>query len=144
MTVVTNIDDAGKMLRKRGLETGGRVQKYFTARCAAEMDRYVPFQSGMLKNGSRRITADSVIYNAPYARMMYYGQVMVDPVTGAAGFLTSEGWRSRKGVKKIVSTREFSYNGAPLRGKLWDIRMWATCKQKIISGVAAMAGGVAR
>ena len=143
MTVVTNIDDVGKMLRKRGLEPNGRVQKYFTVRCAAEMDRYVPFQSGMLKN-TRTIGSDSVKYNSPHARMMYYGKVMVDPKTGAAGFLTAEGWRSRKGVKKIVSTRDFNYNGAPLRGKLWDIRMWATNKQKIISGVAAMAGGTAK
>lgn len=45
-----------------------------------------------------------------YARNLFHGKVMVDPKTKAAGFMTKGGWRSRKGVKKIVSDREYNYS----------------------------------
>lgn len=140
ITVVANLDNAGTMLRRRGLEPDGRIQKMFTIRCAAEMDQYTPMQQGILKN-TKVIGTDSVTYNVPYARVMYYGVVMVDPVTGAAGFMTANGWRSRKGIPKIASNREFKYHGAPKRGKLWDKRMWADKKDKILNDVARAAGG---
>lgn len=140
MNVETHIDDAATMLKKRGLEANGRVQRIFTLLCVKEMDAYVPMQQGVLKN-TRVIGADSVTYNTPYSRNMYYGKVMVDPVTKAAGFMTSQGWRSRKGVRKVVSTREYQYHGAPKRGKLWDKRMWAEKKYKVVKDTATAAGG---
>ncbi len=140
VTVAANLDDAATMLRRRGLEPGGRVQRLFTNEVAKHSDPYIPMQQGLLKN-TRIIGADSITYNSPYARMMYYGKVMVDPVIKAAGFLTPQGWRSRKGVKKIVSDREFKYHGAPMRGKLWDKRMWADKKRIIVNNVAVAAGG---
>ncbi len=143
MNVVTHLDGAEKMLAKRGLQKGGRVQRLFTSECARHMDKYVPMDSGILKN-TRTIGTDKVIYNTPYARNMYYGKVMVDPKTGAAGFLTSKGWRSRKGVKKVESDREYNYRGAPRRGKLWDKRMWADKKNAIVDTVARAAGGRAK
>lgn len=158
VTVASNLDDAAKVLRKRGLEPGGRVQRLFTNEVAKHSDPYVPMQQGILKN-TRIIGPDSITYNTPYARNMYYGKVMVDPVTKAAGFLTKDGWRSRKGVKKIVSDREYNYGGNPtgiklfiskllrvatLRGKLWDKRMWADKKRVIVKNVAAAAGGKAK
>lgn len=143
VTVAVNMPDAAKLLKKRGLDPGGRVQQLFTSEVAKRSDPYVPMQQGILKN-TAIIEADRIIYNTPYARNMYYGKVMVDPVTGAAGFLTKDGWRSRKGVKKIVSDREYNYHGAPMRGKLWDKRMWADKKRVIVNNVAAAAGGRAK
>lgn len=146
MTVVTNLDDAATMLRKRGLEPNGRVQQIFTNLCAKEMDGYTPMRQGILKN-TRIIAPDSVTYITPYARNMYYGVVMVDPITGKAGILImdkttqEQRWISRKGVRKIPSDREYSYHGAPKRGKLWDVRMWADYKKKIVANVAKAAGG---
>ena len=141
-TIVININNVNDMLRKRGLEPNGRIQQMFTTTCAREMDPYVPMQSGILKN-TRAITADSITYTMPYARNMYYGIVMVDPATGAAGFLTAEGWRSRKGIRKVASGREYNYHGAPKRGKLWDRRMWVDKNHKIINDIARAAGGKA-
>ena len=144
VTVVSNLDDAATMLRKRGLGPGGRVQQEFTRQVYKHCQAYVPYQQVILAHGPANVVApDHIIYNVPYARNMYYGKVMVDPVTGAAGFLTKDGWRSRKGVKKIVSDREYNYHGAPMRGKFWDKRMWADKKRVIVNNVAAAAGGKA-
>lgn len=65
--------------------------------------------------------------DVPYARMLYHGKVMVDPKTGAAGFLTANGWRSRKGGPKVVSSRPIQYNRTknPQAGPFWDRRLIA-------------------
>lgn len=143
MIVESHLDGLNEMLKKRGLEKNGRTQKLLTAECARYMDKYVPMDTGILKN-TRIIGTNSVTYNTPYARMMYYGKVMVDPKTGAAGFLTDKGWRSRKGVEKIESSREFDYRGAPQRGKLWDEKMWRNHSTAILNAVAKSAGGTAK
>lgn len=59
--------------------------------------------------------------------MLYHGKVMVDPKTKAAGFLTENGWRSRKNVKKVVSSRDIAYDKTknPQAGPLWDRRLVA-------------------
>ena len=65
---------------------------------------------------------------------------MVDPVTGAAGFLTADGWRSRKGVRKVVSERKYQYHGALMRGAFWFERMKADKKDQILRGVKKILG----
>ena len=51
----------------------------------------------------------------------------MDPKTRAAGFLTPNGWRSRKGVSKVVSDREIEYDKTknPQAGPFWDRRLMA-------------------
>jgi len=132
MTVVTNLDDLGTMLRKRGLEPNGRIQQVFTVRCAAEMDPYVPFQTGLLKS-TRIIAPDSVTYNTPYARFQYYGKVMVGVKSRSA--------YAKPGERKEVIDKDLQYHGAPKRGPFWDKRMWQDKKNKILADIARAAGG---
>lgn len=134
MKVVTNLDDVSTMLKKRGLEPNGRVQKLFTTTCAKEMDPYVPMQQGILKI-TRIIGTDSVTYNSPYAKFQYYGKVMIG--------VKSRRVFADKGERKVVTGRDLKYHGAPKRGKLWDKRMWADKKNKILNDVAKSAGGKA-
>lgn len=134
MKVVTNLDDVSTMLKKRGLEPNGRVQKLFTATCAKEMDPYIPMQQGILKI-TRIIGTDSITYNSPYAKFQYYGKVMIG--------IKSRRVFADKGERKVVTGRDLKYHGAPKRGKLWDKRMWADKKNKILNDVAKSAGGKA-
>lgn len=144
VTLVQNIS-APVLMKNNGLDEGGRVQQIFTSRCAAEMDPYAPMQQGTLKN-TRIVGVDTVTYNTPYARNMYHGKVMVDPKTGKAGILIKDKngnmrWVSRKGIAKVKSNREYKFNQAPKRGKLWDKRMWAEKGDKITADVARAIGG---
>ena len=132
MKAVFNMDDAGTILRKRGLEPNGRIQQMFTARCAAEMDPYVPMRQGILKI-TRIIDADSVTYNTPYARFQYYGKVMVG--------IESRSAYAKPGERKVVTDKDLQYHGAPMRGPFWDKRMWADKKMKILDDIARAAGG---
>lgn len=89
---------------------------------------YVPFETGTL-NGSgvlgTKIGSGEVIWNAPYARFLYYGNVMVGVNSGSP-------W-AKKGERKKVTERELEYHGGGKRGKLWFERMKADHKQDIIN-----------
>ena len=130
MKVVCNID-AGKILRRRGLQPGGPVQRWFTTECARLMDSYVPMQSGPLKD-TKYVGYDQVEYRTPYAHYQYRGVLMLAP-NGSC-------W-ARTGEWKHDSDRELTYHGAPKRGKEWDKRMWADHGKRLTAQAARMCGG---
>ncbi len=135
MNVVVNIDDAGKMLRKRGLEINGKVQRFFTNECAKHMDPYIPMQSGILKN-TRVIKPNRVTYIMPYSQFHYYGMLMIG--------ITSRSAYAMQGERKEVTDVELKHHGAPKRGPFWDRRMWSDKKFTIVNSTAKFAGGTPR
>ena len=140
-TVKVDFSDAKKVLENHGLENGGRVQAFFTYEVMRRSDPYVPFSSGPLKN-TARITADmdGIVYNQPYARVHWYGKLMVDPVTQKGAFFSPEyGFWSRPKVKKELSDRDMEYQGAPLRGPRWVERSWLDNKDDIIRSTEEFA-----
>ena len=62
-----------------GLEPNGRVQKFFTNTCRNHMDKYVPKDTGILRENVV-IENDSIIYQSPYAHAQYIGEVHGSPV----------------------------------------------------------------
>ena len=57
-----------------GLEPNGRVQKFFTNTCRNHMDKYVPKDTGALRETVVKGT-DYIKYNVPYAHAQYVGIV---------------------------------------------------------------------
>ena len=113
-----------------GVTAKGDVQKYHTANVRRRIWRYMPYRSGTtikLMIVQSPVDEPFIHVNVPFARMLYYGKVMVDPVTHAAGFLTANGWRSRKGVAKVESSREIQYDKTknPRAGPFWDKALMA-------------------
>ena len=136
MKVEVQLDSEAAMLKRRGLQPGGRVQRLFTIECARQMDPYVPMRQGTLKN-TRYIGPDYVEYRGPYAHYQYIGKLMVGSKTGSA-------W-ARSGEPKVYAAppKELRYNGAPKRGALWDKRMWADKGPQLVRKMAAIMGGKA-
>ena len=62
-----------------GIEPNGKVQKYFTERCYQHMDKYVPKDTGMLRENVI-LDSDSITYQSPYAYAQYIGEVHGSPV----------------------------------------------------------------
>lgn len=132
------------LLEERGLGKGGRAQTVLDNEIVELMKPYTPHRNGLLENelSFSGIGTGILGQHQPYARYMYYGKVMVDPVTGAAGFRDKEGkWKSRRGVKKIVSNRDITYQGAPMRGAFWFERMKADHIDELLNIVAKETGG---
>lgn len=82
-----------------------------------DTDQFVPMRTGALAGTVYR-DGNEIVYAMPYARYMYYGKVMVDPKTGAAGFLAKNPktgaleWKSRKNIRKKLTDRPIQYSKA--------------------------------
>lgn len=73
-----DLDGLQDALEARGLEPGGKVQKFIDSEVIRRCDPKVPFATGVLKHSA--ITASvigqgMVVYATPYARYLYYGEV---------------------------------------------------------------------
>lgn len=68
--VLANKDKIKKQL---GIEPNGKVQAYFTERCYTYMDKYVPKDTGTLREDVT-ITNGSITYEQEYASYQYYGE----------------------------------------------------------------------
>lgn len=62
-----------------GIEPNGKVQKYFTERCYQHMDKYVPKDTGVLRENVI-VDSNSITYKSPYAHAQYVGIVHGSPV----------------------------------------------------------------
>lgn len=102
------------------------AQKFVDSEVLRLSSPYIPFESSMLeKSGILGTTIGSgeVVWNAPYARYLYYGQVMV----GRA--------------PKVLTARKLTYHGAPMRGAFWFERMKKDKGKQILDKAALIAGG---
>ena len=107
------IKSAGEILKNHDLEDGGRAQHEFATLVLKEIDPYVPFRSGELKNSATRNLSPpykELFYNVPYAARMYYNP-------------------------------QYHFSGAPIRGAYWDSRMWADKSEKITSDLERFING---
>lgn len=137
-TIDIDLPQVETMIKKLGLEPSGKVQRFFTNEVMRRADRYVPFRTGVMKN-SAHASSDytGIIYVAPYARYLWYGKLMVDPITGKGAFhdpISGRFW-SRPGVNKVLTDRDLEFNGAPMRGSHWVERMWTAEGNEITDSV---------
>ena len=77
-----------------GIEPNGKVQKYFTERCYQHMDKYVPKDTGTLRETVVKGT-DYIKYNVPYAHAQYIGIVHGSPVKNYTTPGTGPYWDKR-------------------------------------------------
>lgn len=119
-----------QIMARLGIDARGDVQRFHTANVKRRIQKYMPYRTGAtikLMIAQSPVNEPFLHVNVPYARMLYYGKVMVDPETGMAGFLTPNGWRSRRGVAKVASSRDLQYDKTknPRAGPFWDRRLTA-------------------
>lgn len=114
--VTLHISPENALLARRGLQKGGRVQKYIDSEVLRCSDKYVPLDSSKLKESGTTSTvvgSGMVHYNTPYARKNYY----------------ENRGRGKEGTAK-----------GGLRGRLWFERMKTDHLPGILNGVKKIAG----
>lgn len=100
------------LLAGRGLESRGRVQRYIDSEVLRLTDKYVPMDTGKLKESGIRNTkigSGEVVYRTPYARRMYYNP-------------------------------QYNFSGAPMRGAYFFERSKIDNKKTILNGACNVAG----
>ena len=107
-----DLKPSSEILRERGIENNGRVQKVIDSEVLRLCEPYVPLRDEpLIKSGTihPKIGSGVVIYSTPYARRHYY--------------------------------RAARFRGAPKRGNYWFERMKKEGgKEKILRSAAATAG----
>ena len=100
--------------------TNDRLGLYAATEWKRFIDPYTPKDTGIMQM-SASCEPWEIEYPQPYAAYVYYGEKYVDPVYGVSGFLGSEGWFSRPGVKKIPSGEKLKYQkNNPYSTDHWD------------------------
>lgn len=127
--VQVNID-IDRILQDRGLNPGGRVQKYIDSECLRLCEPFIPRDIAALSQGGSLIDSgitNTVIgtgelkWRTPYARRWYYN---------VANFQQNAGGRAYIGGQT-----------GPGRGSYWFERMKNQHKDDIIKGANEMANG---
>lgn len=135
-----------EMLKKYGLEPGGRVQKAIDKAVIDYNLQYVPMQTGTLGRSAYTATdvgSGRVVYPGPYARYLYYGEVYGPniPVFEDNSGTPTRFW-SPPGQAKHPTGRQLEYNTEvnPLAGPFWFERMKADHTEDIVEEAKRVAG----
>ena len=124
--VTVDMKPVRRILKDKGLTAGGDVQRFHTANVLRRIVKYMPYRTGAtikLTANQTDISKPYIVTDAPYAKFLYYGKLMGDPVTGAAGFLDKDGqWKSWTNRPKVKSDRPITYTRTknPQAGPFWD------------------------
>lgn len=127
-----NIDAANKILSRHGLDQEGNVQVFFTNEVFRASAPYTPFDNGVL-SGTAVLMPAGFTYIVPYARYLWEGKLMVDPLYKIGAFYDPVyGFWSRPGIQKELTNKDLKFKGAPMRGSKWVERAWIDNKATII------------
>ena len=103
--------DEKAVIKSRGLDDGGEVQKFIDSECLKLCEPKVPKDTGaLIQSGiiNTVIGSGEIKYSTPYARRWYY--------------------------------RDANFQEAPERGTYWFERMKAQYKKQILDGAKKIAG----
>ena len=125
-TVVTlEMKTVNQLIKDKGLDKAGDVQSFHTQNVLRRIKKFMPFRTGVTYKvtvAQTDIRKPEIVTDTPYAKYLFHGKVMIDPAINAAGFMTPEGWRSRKGCVKVLTNRNLEYFDGKNRqaGARWD------------------------
>ena len=123
-----------KLKKKLGISPGGHVQKVVDAAVIRECFPYLPFDEGVLAgsaNTATEIGSGEVVYDTPYARYLYYGEVYGPniPIT-ENGIIT--GYWSPPEKFPTGEKLEYSTEKNPQAGSHWFERAMEDHKDEIL------------
>ena len=97
-----------------GIDPSGKVQKFFTNTCYRYMNKYVPKDTGVLRENVT-IDINSITYEQPYAHAQYVGEVNGGQVTNyttpGTGPYWDERMKSADMQNVVVEVQDFIYRG---------------------------------
>lgn len=117
------------ILTRLGVNKTGDVQRFVTETVNRRITRYMPYRTGVLSTKLKFVKSPTEIeVLGPYARVTYYGKVMVNAKTGKGPMnIPGVGLRFRKGAVLKATDRDMEYDKTknPKAGPYWDRRMMA-------------------
>lgn len=126
--------NAKEFVNKFGVGEGGHVQKTVDAAVIRECFPYVPFDEGILAgsaNTATEIGSGEIVYDTPYARYLYYGEVYGPNIPIVEnGVIT--GYRSPPEKFPTGRPIQYSTDKNPMAGPHWFDRAMADHKDDVL------------
>lgn len=117
---------AQQIIKDKGLDVGGDVQRFHTANVLRRIKRYMPFRSGFhykLTVAQTNIARPVIVTRSPAAEYLFEGKKMVNVKTGKGpGVIPGVGPRYRKGtvLKRTETPLKYFRGKNPAAGPRWD------------------------
>ena len=136
MSFIIKTKSLQTIYKSLGLEDRGRIQQFMGKKVADNLKKYVSYNSGTQSDSTNPINGGKqVIINVPYARFQAGGKVMV-------GVYSHSPW-AKRGERKVVTSKDLTYQGGGLRGSHPFERMKADKRDSILFQVAKEARRIA-
>lgn len=120
---------ASELLQQAGLQDDGAIQTFHTNNVLRRIMKYMPAQSTALMKLTvvqTDITKPCIVTDAPQARYLFFGMLMVDPETKKGAFYSPEyGYWSRPGVAKELTNIPLNFDKSinANAGPRWDLAL---------------------
>ena len=112
MKVKLKMNPVNQIIRDKGLNASGDVQKFHTQNVLRRIQRYMPYRTGAtikVMIAQTNISKPEIVLDVPYAKYLFYGKVMVG-----------------KAPKKVTSIDlNYTKTKNPKAGKRWDLALSA-------------------
>ena len=114
-----------QVLKDKGLNQTGDVQRFHTANVLRRIIKYMPRLTGMLIKltiAQTVISKPEIVTDAPEGKYLFYGKVMVNAKTGKGPrMIPGIGLRYKKGTVLKETSRNLVYSKKnPKAGPRWD------------------------
>ena len=111
-----------EIIKSKGLDENGDVQKFHTANVNRRIGKYMPHLNGTLETKLKIVKGTKIVVLGPYAKYQYHGKVMVGP------------------APKVVTDRPLNYtknavDGNPQAGPYWDRALVAAEGDALVADV---------
>ncbi len=110
LKVKIKFNSLSKIIKDHGLDKDGKVTEYLRDTVYRLYEPYVPRENGDLYRQVTFSNRHSIKHTSPYSHYHHKGKKAL-------------GASRPKGVKRIISNEDMSYQGAPKRGPEWEKRM---------------------
>lgn len=123
-----------ELKRKLGVNPGGHIQKVVDAAVIRECFPYLPFDEGVLAgsaNTATKIGSGEVIYDTPYARYQYYGEVYGPNIPIVENGVVT-GYFSPPEKHPTGKKLQYSKEVNPMAGSHWFDRAMADHKDEVL------------
>ena len=122
MEIKLKMKPISEIIKSKGLDENGDVQKFHTANVNRRIGKYMPHLNGVLETKKKIVRGTQIVVLGPYAKYQYHGKVMVGP------------------APKVVTDRPLNYtknavDGNPQAGPYWDRALVAAEGDALVADV---------
>lgn len=129
--VKLKLNPVSQIIKAKGLDENGDVQKFLTSTVNDRIGRYMPASSATAVLATKKkfiASPTQIVIQGPYAQYQYYGKVMVNAKTGKGPMnIPGVGLRYKKGTILKETERPLDYDTTFHKdaGPFWDRALMA-------------------